>query len=50
MDYVRRFRFTYSGDGIETQTAYFEGTWKEAINYHDELKRRGYVNITLGIV
>lgn len=50
MDYVKRFRFTYSPDGIETQVAYFEGTWEEAIAYHEELARRGNTKIALGII
>lgn len=50
MDYVRRFRFTYSPDGIETQVSYFEGTWVEAIEYQTELTLRGYRDIALGIM
>ena len=42
------FEFFYSGDGIERQRAYFEGTSKDALDYSDELARRGYVDIKFG--
>ena len=43
------FEFSFSSDGLERQTAYLEGTWLDAIEYHSELIRRGYEGITMRV-
>ena len=49
MDYVKRFRFTYT-DGDKPQSVEKVFTWIEAIEFTAELTASGYKNIAMGIV
>lgn len=44
---VHIFEVHYSGDGIENQRAFCEGTWVDVIFYQAELIAKGYVNISI---
>lgn len=49
MDYVHRFRFTYTDNGVG-QERIILGTWTDATLVQMELTLKGYENIALGIM